>query len=174
MSDTYFEQRPGKAGFVGWSLTGLAIAVLAVAYWAPSLSNRDAGMAAMEHAMHSEANTRQASASARPATIVRPIACDKLPNVPGKSITMVVVDFPPGAYSPRHRHPGSVTAFVLRGSVRSQLGGGPVETFSVGQTWFEPPGTIHMFAENVSLTEPASLLATFVVDDNCGPLTIPD
>lgn len=119
MSDTYFERRPGKAGFVGLSLTGLGIAVLAAAYWAFNST------ASVDHVMHSE----QASSSARPATIIRPIACEKLPNVPGKSITTVVVEFPPGAHSPRHRHPGSVTAFVLKGSVRSQLGEAPLKHF---------------------------------------------
>jgi quercetin dioxygenase-like cupin family protein len=110
----------------------------------------------------------------RAATTVKAIACEKLPNVPGKSITTAIVTFPPGAYSPRHRHPGSVTAFVLKGTLRSQLEGGPVETYSVGQTWFEPPGTIHLFAENASSTAVAALLATFIADDDCGPLTIPD
>ncbi|MEI9431006.1 hypothetical protein [Mesorhizobium sp. Cs1299R1N3] len=33
---------------------------------------------------------------------------------------------------------------------------------------------IHLFAENASTTEPAELLATFIANDDCGPLTIPD
>ena len=37
----------------------------------------------------------------RPATIVRPISCERLPNVPGKSITTAMVDFPPKGYTPR-------------------------------------------------------------------------
>lgn len=110
----------------------------------------------------------------RPATIVTPVSCEKLPNVPGKSITTVTVTFPPGAYAPRHRHPGSVTAFVLKGTLRSQLAGTPAGTYTVGQSWFEPPGTIHLFAENASATEPAELLAIFVADNDCGPLSIPD
>ncbi len=110
----------------------------------------------------------------QPAATVTTIACERLPNVPGKSITTAIVTFAPGAYSPRHRHPGSVTAFVLKGTLRSQLEGGPVGTYSAGQTWFEPPGTIHLFAENASSTETAELLATFIADDDCGPLTIPD
>lgn len=115
-----------------------------------------------------------AASAQRPRSVARPVSCEKLPNVPGKSIRTVVVDFPPGAYSPRHRHPGSVTAYVLKGTVRSQLAGGPVGTYTVGQTWFEPPGAVHLFAENASSTEPAEVLAIFVVDDDCGPLVIPD
>jgi quercetin dioxygenase-like cupin family protein len=115
-----------------------------------------------------------AAQSHRPAALVRPVACEKLADIPGKSITTVIVDFPPGAYTPRHRHPGSVTAFVLKGSVRSELAGGPAVTYTVAQTWFEPRGTIHLFAENASSTEPAQLLATFIADDDCGPLTLMD
>ncbi|KAA0700117.1 cupin domain-containing protein [Neorhizobium sp. P12A] len=121
----------------------------------------------MAHMMASESS----GAAGRPAT---PISCQKLPNVPGKSLTLALVDFPPNGYTPRHRHPGSVAAFLIKGTLRSQLEGEPVGTYAVGQSWFEPPGAIHLFAENASKTEPAQILATFIADDDCGPLTIPD
>jgi quercetin dioxygenase-like cupin family protein len=110
----------------------------------------------------------------RPRTTIKPVSCEKLPNVPGKSLTTVTVEYPPNAYTPRHRHPGSVMAFVLKGKVRSQLAGGPAEVFGVGQSWFEPPGTIHQFAENASATEPAEILAIYVADNDCGPLIVFD
>jgi quercetin dioxygenase-like cupin family protein len=114
------------------------------------------------------------AAGARPKTVVTPVSCEKLPNVPGKSITTAIVVFPPNGYTPRHRHPGSVSAFVLKGTLRSQLAGSAAGLYTQGQSWFEPPGAIHLFAENASTTEPAELLATFIADDDCGPLTIPD
>jgi quercetin dioxygenase-like cupin family protein len=109
---------------------------------------------------------------ARPATVTRPLSCEKLADIPGKAVTTTVVTFPPNAYSPAHRHPGSVTAYVLKGSIRSQLSGGAAITYHQGETWFESTGTLHLFAENVSATEPAELLAIFVADENCGPLVI--
>jgi len=112
--------------------------------------------------------------TARPETSIRPVSCETLQDIPGKSITVAVVDFPPDAYTPRHRHPGSVLAFVLKGTLRSQMEGGAAETYTTGQTWFEPPGALHLFAENVSKTEPAELLATFITDSDCGALVIPD
>jgi quercetin dioxygenase-like cupin family protein len=121
-----------------------------------------------------QASAEEPASAARPRSIQHPIACEKLPNVPGKSITTVLVEFPPNALTPSHRHPGSVTAYVLKGALRSQLDGGPVETFGVGGTWFEPPGTVHNMVENASGTESAELLATFVADSDCGPLTIFD
>src|SRR5690242_20737688 len=51
---------------------------------------------------------------------VRPVATEKLPNVPGKSITAMVVNYAPGAKSVKHHHAGSVLAYVLSGEIRSE------------------------------------------------------
>ncbi|WP_240475688.1 cupin domain-containing protein [Herbaspirillum rhizosphaerae] len=114
------------------------------------------------------------SATARPATSVKVISCEPLPNVPGKSITTMTVDFPPLAYSAPHRHPGSVTAIVLQGTVRSQMEGGPVVNYRQGETWMEAPHALHVLAENPDPVKPAQLLAIFVADADCGPLVIPE
>jgi quercetin dioxygenase-like cupin family protein len=122
---------------------------------------------------HHAANMASAAGPTdRPKTVTTPIACEKLPNVPGKSITTVLVDFPPRAFTPAHRHPGSVTAFVLKGTLRSQLNNEEPRIYGVAGTWFEPPGTLHTFVENPSPTDSAQLLAIFVADTDCGPLTI--
>ncbi|HEY4373186.1 MAG TPA: cupin domain-containing protein [Burkholderiales bacterium] len=113
-------------------------------------------------------------ATGRAATIVTPLSCSPLASVPGKSVTTAMVEFPPGAFSGPHRHPGEVTAVVLEGLVRSQLDSGASITYAAGQTWFEPPRTLHNFAENPDPAKPARLLAFFVADNNCGPLTIPE
>lgn len=128
---------------------------------------------AVRIAAHAESADLEPPPLSRPATVVKPVSCTKLPDVPGKSITTAIVEFPPHAFSPRHRHPGSVTAIVLTGTLNSQLSGEPIHSYSAGQTWFEPPGAIHLFAENASATEPAQLLAIFITDHDCGPLTIP-
>ena len=96
---------------------------------------------------------------------VEPIASYPLPNVPGKRVTIVRVFYGPGGFTRPHRHAGSVTAYITRGEIRSQLGGGPVETFGVGQSFFEPPGATHLVSANASATEPAELIAVFVADE---------
>ena len=96
---------------------------------------------------------------------VEPIASYALPNVPGKRVTIVRVFYGPGGFTRAHRHAGSVTAYVTRGEIRSQLGGGPLETFTVGQSFFEPPGSTHLVSANASSTEPAELIAVFVADE---------
>jgi quercetin dioxygenase-like cupin family protein len=95
---------------------------------------------------------------------VEPIGSYALPNVPGKRVTIVRVFYGPGGFTRAHRHAGSVTAYITRGEIRSQLGGGPVETFKVGQSFFEPPGATHLVSANASNTEPAEL-AVFVADE---------
>jgi quercetin dioxygenase-like cupin family protein len=82
--------------------------------------------------------------------IVEPIASYALPNVPGKRVTIVRVFYGPGGFTRAHRHAGSVTAYITKGEIRSQLGGGPVETFKVGQSFFEPPGATHLVSANAA------------------------
>jgi quercetin dioxygenase-like cupin family protein len=96
---------------------------------------------------------------------VEPIASYALPNVPGKRVTIVRVFYGPGGFTRAHRHAGSVTAYITKGEIRSQLAGGPVETFKVGQSFFEPPGATHLVSANASTTEPAELIAVFVADE---------
>jgi len=96
---------------------------------------------------------------------VEPIASYALPNVPGKRVTIVRVFYGPGGFTRAHRHAGSVTAYVTKGEIRSQLGGGPVETFKPGQSFFEPPGDTHLVSANASNTEPTELIAVFVADE---------
>ena len=70
---------------------------------------------------------------------------EKLPNVPGKSVTAVVVTFPPGAKSPPHHHAGSVLVYVLSGEVRSENSAtGPAKLYKAGETFFEPAGGLNM------------------------------
>ena len=96
---------------------------------------------------------------------VEPITSHALPNVPGKRVTIVRVFYGPGGFTRAHRHSGSVTAYVTKGEIRSQLAGGPIETFKVGQSFFEPPGATHLVSANASSTEPAELIAVFVADE---------
>ena len=99
----------------------------------------------------------------------------ELPNVPGKSIKGVLVEYGPGGYSPGHTHPKSafIYATVLQGAIRSQVNDGPVVTYHAGESFSENPGDRHGVSENASSTEPARLLAVFVVDTKETTLTTP-
>ena len=91
----------------------------------------------------------------------------QLPNVPGKTLTAIVVEYGPGGSSPAHRHAGSVFAYVLSGQIRSENSAtGPSRVYRAGETFFEPPGSTHLVSANASDTDPASLLAVFVAEDH--------
>ena len=87
-----------------------------------------------------------------------------LPNIRGKEVVVVSIDYTPGAESTRHRHPGPVFAYVARGAIVSQLGNEPAVTYYEGEMWYEPPGIAHSISRNASTTESAKLITFFVAD----------
>jgi quercetin dioxygenase-like cupin family protein len=99
----------------------------------------------------------------------------ELPNVPGKSIRGVLVEYEPGGSSPGHTHPKSafIYATVLEGAIRSQVNDGPEKTYRAGESFSENPGDRHAVSANASTTERARLLAVFVVDTSEKQLTYP-
>jgi quercetin dioxygenase-like cupin family protein len=99
----------------------------------------------------------------------------ELPNVPGKSIKGILVEYGPGGFSEGHTHPDSafIYATVLEGSIRSQVNDGPVKVYKAGENFSELPGDRHGVSENGSKTKRAKLLAVFVVDTTQKELTFP-
>ena len=98
----------------------------------------------------------------KPDGTVREILKQSVPNISGADVTVLTVDYPPGGSTPPHEHPGNTYAYVLKGSVMSQLGDEPPHTYTEGQMWSETPHQHHMISRNASETEPAKLLVFFV------------
>jgi quercetin dioxygenase-like cupin family protein len=98
-----------------------------------------------------------------------------IPNIPGKSLIAVVVDYAPGGASPSHTHAKSafIFAYVLSGEIESQVNDGPKKVFRAGESFYETPGSRHPVSRNASRTKPAKLLAVFVVDTDDKELTTP-
>ena len=107
---------------------------------------------------------------------VTPALQQAIPNIPGKSLIAVVVDYPPGAASPSHLHATSafIYAYVVSGAIESQVNDGPKQILHAGESFYEPPGARHAVSRNASKTQPAKLLAVFVVDTGDTPLTTPE
>jgi quercetin dioxygenase-like cupin family protein len=72
-----------------------------------------------------------------------------LPNVPGKSLRAVLVEYGPGGGSPSHRHPSSafIYARVLEGAIRSKVNDAPERTYQAGESWTEQPGDHHQVSQ---------------------------
>ena len=121
---------------------------------------------------YAQDSTKLAGSKAATVTVVYQ---HELPNVPGKSIKGVLVEYGPGGYSAGHTHAKSafIYATVLEGAIKSQVNDGPVTTFMAGQSFSELPGDRHVVSANASKTKPAKLLAVFVVDTSETQLTTP-
>jgi quercetin dioxygenase-like cupin family protein len=156
--------RPHKRPVLLAAMAGLACA-LATGKTLPLTSDKLPGVLA-------PLCINSAAAASSPLDKVEVIGSHALPNVPGKRVTIVRVFYGPGGFTRAHRHAGSVTAYITKGEIRSQLGGGPVETFGVGQSFFEPPGSTHLVSANASNTEPAELIAVFVADEGAQLTTL--
>ncbi|MEY9324621.1 cupin domain-containing protein [Sinorhizobium fredii] len=98
-----------------------------------------------------------------------------IPNIPGKTLKAVIVDYPPGGASAPHSHAESsfIFAHVLSGEIESKVNDGPTQTYRAGETWYEPPASKHLVSRNASKTRPAKLLAVFVLDSDEKALTTP-
>ena len=98
-----------------------------------------------------------------------------IPNIPGKSLIAVIVDYPPGGASVPHTHAKSafIYAYVISGSIESKVNDGPTRVYEAGESWSEPPGSSHPISRNASMTQPAKLLAVVVVDTDDKQLTTP-
>lgn len=96
-----------------------------------------------------------------------------IPNVPGKSLIALVVDYPPGGTSAPHLHANSafIYAHVISGEIESKVNDGPVKAYRAGEGWHEPPGSSHPVSRNTSKTNPAKLLAIIVADSSEKELT---
>jgi quercetin dioxygenase-like cupin family protein len=93
---------------------------------------------------------------------VRALLQHDLPDTPGKQLSVVTVEFAPGAASSPHRHPGSVVAYVVEGSVVSEVDPGDPVTYKAGQSWYELPMHTHRVARNASKSRWAKIVAVLI------------
>ncbi|MGE0644445.1 MAG: cupin domain-containing protein [Nitrospira sp.] len=88
-----------------------------------------------------------------------------LADAVGKQVTVLTVDYAPGAASEPHVHPGSVFVYVLEGAVVSESKGEKPMTYAKGQSWYESPKKPHVVSKNASTTEPAKLLVLLLSEE---------
>ena len=93
-------------------------------------------------------------------------------GMPGKEVRVVIVDSPPGASSPVHRHNAQVFVYLLSGKMTMQVMGSSPVTLVPGQTFYEGPEAIHSMSKNASDKEPAKFLV-FMIMDKGAPVSVP-
>ena len=108
------------------------------------------------------AAAQQTPASAPPAPTVQQLLTQALPDIKGKDVSMVTVEYAPGGSSAPHRHEANTFVYVLEGSMIMQVAGGQETTLLPGQTFYESPSDVHAVSRNASSTKPAKFLVFFV------------
>lgn len=103
----------------------------------------------------------------------KPLMQRDLIGAPGKEVVMSVINVPPGASSPPHRHYAQVFVYMLEGKMIMQVKGGPRVTIGPGETFYESPSDIHTVGANASKTKPAKFLA-ILIKDKGRPATVLD
>src|SRR4029077_5912002 len=103
---------------------------------------------------------------------VRPLLSKDLANVPGKELSMITVEYPPGSADPVHTHHAHALVYVLEGSIVMQVRGGAPVTLTPGQTFYEGPDDVHVVSRNASNSAPARYLV-FLVKDKGAPILVP-
>jgi quercetin dioxygenase-like cupin family protein len=102
---------------------------------------------------------------------VRSLLSEDLVGVPGRELTMITVEYPPGAVDPVHTHNAQAMVFVLEGSIVMQVKGGAAVTLGPGQTFYEGPDDVHLVGRNASNTKRARFVVFFVKDKGAPILT---
>jgi quercetin dioxygenase-like cupin family protein len=95
-----------------------------------------------------------------------------LPELPGREVSMIIVEHAPGGSSPIHRHNAHAIVYVLEGSVVMQVKGGQQVTLTPGQTFYEGSDDVHVVDRNASSTKPAKFLV-FLIKEKGAPALVP-
>jgi len=95
-----------------------------------------------------------------------------LADLPGREVRMSLLDRPPRASSPPHRHPGHHTfGYVLEGTYEFAVDGGAPKTLKAGEVFYEPPGAVHSVSRNPSQDQRTKIVV-FMVADQKNPSTV--
>lgn len=107
-----------------------------------------------------------------PFPTISKVLTQPLDDIEGREVRIDLIEFTPGAESPRHRHPGHVFVYVLEGEIVSQLEDGPATAFKAGQAFYEPTDGLHTVARNPSDSESAKILVFMIMDESVHSLVI--
>jgi len=94
-----------------------------------------------------------------------------LTDMPGREDLVETVVLAPSEVAAAHRHNADVFAYVLEGSIITQVEGGESQTIHAGGVFYESPTDVHLGSRNASTTEPATLLVFFVKNMGAPPTT---
>jgi len=102
----------------------------------------------------------------------KPLINKDVPEMPGKELLMISVEYAPGGEDPVHRHDAHGIVYVLEGSIVMGVKGGKEVTLKPGDTFYEGPADLHTVGRNASKTKPAKFVV-FLLKEKSKPVLIP-
>jgi quercetin dioxygenase-like cupin family protein len=88
----------------------------------------------------------------------RPVA-----GAPGLETQLWLIDYPPGASAPVHRHPVVGIGYVIEGAFDSTFAGQAPVHVSAGQSFVDPARSEHSVFRNSSATQPLKMLVAYTI-----------
>lgn len=104
---------------------------------------------------------------------VTPLLSKNLSTVQGKELSLITLDYAPGAKEPAHTHPAEAVVYVVEGSIVMQVQGGEPVTLEPGEAFYEGPDDIQVVGRNRSATKPARIVM-FLVKNQGAPTLVPE
>jgi quercetin dioxygenase-like cupin family protein len=102
---------------------------------------------------------------------ITPVLSKALPEIPGKEVVMITVEYALGGADPIHRHHANGFIYVLEGSIVMQVKGGKEVTLNPGETFYEGPEDVHVVGRNASSTKPTKFLG-FLFKEKGAPILV--
>lgn len=81
-------------------------------------------------------------------------------------VIVMRVNFAPGQAMPRHVHPAPVVCIVEHGRFNAQIGEAAAHDYGEGEVTLEPANVPVGWFRNLSVSQPASLICTFLAGAN--------
>ena len=106
------------------------------------------------------------------AATVTPLLSKDLADAPGRELSMIAIEYPPGNVDPVHTHHAQAFVYVLEGTIVMQVRDGAPVTLVPGQTFYEGPDDVHVVGRNASQTAPAKFLV-FLAKNKGAPILTP-
>ena len=95
-------------------------------------------------------------------TLQRTVLQHSPSSIPGREIVQVLTEIPPGVESGWHEHPGEEVGYIVAGTVRMEVEGGPTLTLHAGDPFLIPPRTPHNALDLGPGT--GRMLSTYIVE----------
>ena len=105
-----------------------------------------------------------------PQPIVKQLMLKDVPDVPGKELLMLAVEYPPGAVEHSHRHDAQALVYGIEGSIVMGVRGAREVTLVPGQTFYEGPTDVHTVGRNSSATKPAKFVVVLLKKKGVDPV----